>query len=33
MYIGQKQLENLKKLVLPGRVVMIDGARRTGKQN
>ncbi len=31
MYIGQKQLENLKKLVQPGKVAVIYGARRTGK--
>ncbi|HQL98906.1 MAG TPA: ATP-binding protein [Smithella sp.] len=31
MYIVQKQLENLKKLIQPGKVVVIYGARRTGK--
>jgi len=31
MYIVQKQLENLKKLAMPGKVVVIYGARRTGK--
>ena len=31
MYIVQKQLEKLKKLALPGKVVVIYGARRTGK--
>lgn len=31
MYIQQKQLENLKKLVKPGKVVVIYGPRRTGK--
>ena len=31
MYIIQKQLENLKKLIQPGKVVVIYGARRTGK--
>lgn len=31
MYILQKQLEKLKKLAVPGKVVVIYGARRTGK--
>ncbi len=31
MYIPQKQLENLRKLVVPGKVVVIYGARRVGK--
>lgn len=31
MYIKQKQLENLKALLKPGKVVVIYGARRTGK--
>lgn len=31
MYIVQKQLEKLKKLATPGKVVVIYGARRTGK--
>ncbi|EFK07170.1 conserved hypothetical protein [delta proteobacterium NaphS2] len=31
MYIPQKQLSNLKKAVSPGKVVVIYGARRTGK--
>lgn len=31
MYIKQRQLENLKKLLKPGKVVVIYGARRTGK--
>jgi predicted AAA+ superfamily ATPase len=31
MYIVQKQLEKLKKLAMPGKVVVIYGARRTGK--
>lgn len=31
MYIPQIQLENLKKLVIPGKVIVIYGARRTGK--
>ncbi len=31
MYIPQKQLANLKKTVTPGKVVVIYGARRTGK--
>ena len=31
MYIPQKQLANLKKAVSPGKVVVIYGARRTGK--
>lgn len=31
MYIAQKQLENLRHLVVPGKVVVLYGARRTGK--
>lgn len=31
MYIQQKQLENLKSAIKPGKVVVIYGARRTGK--
>lgn len=31
VYIPQKQLENLKKLLKPNRVVIIYGPRRTGK--
>ena len=31
MYIKQKHLENLKNLLSPGKVVVIYGARRTGK--
>ena len=31
MYIEQKQLENLKVTLKPGKVVVIYGARRTGK--
>jgi len=31
MYIVQKQLEKLKKLATPGKVVVLYGARRTGK--
>ncbi len=31
MYILQRQLENLKKFLKPGKVVVIYGARRTGK--
>ncbi|MBF0502849.1 MAG: hypothetical protein HQM09_22130 [Candidatus Riflebacteria bacterium] len=31
MYIRQKQLDNLKALVKPGKVLVIYGARRTGK--
>ncbi|HBE44031.1 MAG TPA: AAA family ATPase [Deltaproteobacteria bacterium] len=31
MYIPQKQLENLKKLVAPGKVAVIYGPRRCGK--
>lgn len=31
MYIIQKQLENLKRALLPGKAVIIYGARRTGK--
>jgi len=30
-YIPQKQLENLQKLLAPGKVVVLYGARRTGK--
>jgi len=31
MYIIQKQLESLRRLAIPGKVVVIYGARRTGK--
>ena len=31
MYIPQRQLENLKSAIKPGKVVVIYGARRTGK--
>ncbi len=31
MYIPQLQLKNLKQLVIPGKVIVIYGARRTGK--
>jgi predicted AAA+ superfamily ATPase len=31
MYIIQKQLAKLKKLATPGKVIVIYGARRTGK--
>jgi len=31
MYIKQRQLENLRKALAPGKVVVIYGARRTGK--
>lgn len=31
MYIPQKQLENLKKLLAPGKVIVILGPRRCGK--
>jgi len=31
MYINQRQLENLRKALAPGKVVVIYGARRTGK--
>jgi predicted AAA+ superfamily ATPase len=31
MYIPQRQLENLRSLLKPGKVVVIYGARRTGK--
>ena len=31
MYIPQKQLNNLKNLIAPGKVVVIYGARRVGK--
>jgi predicted AAA+ superfamily ATPase len=31
MYIPQKQLNNLKQLIAPGKVVVIYGARRVGK--
>ncbi|MGD8523857.1 MAG: ATP-binding protein [Desulfobacterales bacterium] len=31
MYIPQKQIENLKHLIAPGKVVVIYGARRVGK--
>ena len=31
MYIPQIQLKNLKQSVIPGKVIVIYGARRTGK--
>ncbi|MFC1668401.1 ATP-binding protein [Chlamydiota bacterium] len=31
MYIPQKQLENLKKLIAPNKVIIVYGARRCGK--
>jgi predicted AAA+ superfamily ATPase len=31
MYVPQKQLENLKSLIRPGKVIVIYGARRVGK--
>ncbi|MBF0500094.1 MAG: ATP-binding protein [Candidatus Riflebacteria bacterium] len=31
MYIRQKQLDNLKTMVKPGKVIVVYGARRTGK--
>ena len=31
MYIPQFQLKNLKQLVMPGKIIVIYGARRTGK--
>lgn len=31
MYIPQKQLENLKSLIQPGKVIVVYGARRVGK--
>ena len=31
MYVEQKQLENLRRLAAPGKVVVIYGPRRTGK--
>ena len=31
MYIPQKQIENLRQLIMPGKVVVIYGARRVGK--
>ncbi len=31
MYIKQRQLENLRNLLKPGKVIVIYGARRTGK--
>ena len=31
MYIAQKQLENLRTATQPGKVVVLYGARRTGK--
>lgn len=31
IYIPQKQLENLQKLLAPGKVLILYGARRTGK--
>ncbi len=30
-YIPQRQLENLKNLVMPGKVIVIYGARQVGK--
>jgi predicted AAA+ superfamily ATPase len=30
-YIAQKQIDNLKKLITPGKVAVIYGARRVGK--
>ena len=31
MYIPQKQIENLRKLIIPGKVMVIYGPRRVGK--
>ena len=31
MYVPQKQLENLKSLIQPGKVIVIYGARQVGK--
>jgi AAA+ ATPase superfamily predicted ATPase len=31
MYITQRQLKNLQKVVQPGKVAVIYGGRRTGK--
>ncbi|MCX5858256.1 MAG: AAA family ATPase, partial [Deltaproteobacteria bacterium] len=31
MYVIQKQLENLRRWAVPGKVVVIYGPRRTGK--
>lgn len=31
MYIRQKQLDNLRQLLIPGKVAVLYGARRTGK--
>jgi len=31
VYIPQKQLENLKQMIIPGKVMVIYGARRVGK--
>jgi predicted AAA+ superfamily ATPase len=31
MYIPQKQIENLRKLITPGKIVVIHGPRRVGK--
>ena len=31
MYVAQKQLENLKSLIQPGKVIVVYGARRVGK--
>jgi predicted AAA+ superfamily ATPase len=31
MYIRQKQLDNLRQFLSPGKVVVLYGARRTGK--
>lgn len=31
MYIPRKQIENLRRLLEPGKVIVIYGARRVGK--
>ena len=31
MYIPQKQIENLRQLIIPGKVIVIYGPRRVGK--
>ena len=31
MYVPQRQLKNLREAVKPGKVVIVFGARRTGK--
>jgi predicted AAA+ superfamily ATPase len=31
MYIPQKQIENLRQLIIPGKVIVIHGPRRVGK--